>query len=508
MFISYLALLQAPFRMLGFVLMMQQRGAPRPSASTRCSTRSSEISRRARTPSISSMPTARSTSKMRPLRPSTTGRRSSTASTCTVPAGRDRRPGRAHRLAASPRVAAPDPPLLRRDRRRRARRRPRRARPDARQLSAPHRHRARRAVPLLGVDPRQHRLRPARRHPRRGRSPRPPAAGAHDSSSARPTATTPWSASGATRCRAASASASPSPARSSTTRGSSSSTTPPAPSTCRSSSQIHGALRSAARRAHHAHHRPPALDHQPGRAGRAARGRQGRRRRHPPRADGHRAPLRRRSSPTSRSRATRRRPSGSSEEAHDLPHRHGRRALDAITAVRPVAWPRGMAAGVTVGCGAPEAWADGFGRRRPARRRPRRRPARSPACRRSWTDKVDERPRQRARPPRLRSSTFSQSRRTTAGRFDPAHVSSRQRKVAFAWFCSSSWRRSPARLGPTLTQLAIDKGMGLDQLGHRATPPIPRLPLRHRRPLFRPRSSCRSRSAISAPCWPGRLGEG
>ena len=61
------------------------------------------------------------------------------------------------------------------------------------------------------------------------------AAGRRGRSSTRcPRASTARSASGATRSRAASGSASPSPARSSTTRPSSSSTTPPAPSTCRS----------------------------------------------------------------------------------------------------------------------------------------------------------------------------------------------------------------------------------------------------------------------------------
>ncbi len=51
-----------------------------------------------------------------------------------------------------------------------------------------------------------------------GRAPRPRRPGPPASSAACPRATTPWSASGATRCRAASASASPSPGRCSSTR--------------------------------------------------------------------------------------------------------------------------------------------------------------------------------------------------------------------------------------------------------------------------------------------------
>ena len=47
------------------------------------------------------------------------------------------------------------------------RRRPRRARPDLAEPAPPHRHGARRAVPVLGVDPRQHRVRPTRRVVRR-----------------------------------------------------------------------------------------------------------------------------------------------------------------------------------------------------------------------------------------------------------------------------------------------------------------------------------------------------
>ena len=66
----------------------------------------------------------------------------------------------------------------------------------------PGRHRARRAVPVLGVDPRQHRLRAAGRDARRGRSPRRAPAAPTNSSASCPRATTRWSASAATRCPA------------------------------------------------------------------------------------------------------------------------------------------------------------------------------------------------------------------------------------------------------------------------------------------------------------------
>ena len=116
-------------------------------------------------------------------------------------------------------------------------RRPRRAGPHPGQPAGPGRHRARRAVPLLGLDPRQHRLRATRRRPRRHRGGRPAPPAPTSSSGSCPTATTRWSASGATRSPAASASASPSPGPCSSTRRSWSSTTPPAPSTSRSSSR-------------------------------------------------------------------------------------------------------------------------------------------------------------------------------------------------------------------------------------------------------------------------------
>ena len=122
-------------------------------------------------------------------------------------------------------VALDAAPLLRRALRPHHDRRRRRARRHARLAAPQHRRGVRRLVPVLRLDHRQHRVRPARRDAsRRSRTrrarPRPTS-----SSSASPTATTPSSASRASRCRAASASGSRSPARCSPTRRSCSSTT-------------------------------------------------------------------------------------------------------------------------------------------------------------------------------------------------------------------------------------------------------------------------------------------
>ena len=61
--------------------------------------------------------------------------------------------------------------------------------------------------------------------------------------------------------------------------------------------QIHDALRRSDAGPHHADHRPPAVDHQPGRPGGPARRRRGRGRRHPRRAAGHHPALRRGAGP-------------------------------------------------------------------------------------------------------------------------------------------------------------------------------------------------------------------
>ena len=103
---------------------------------------------------------------------------------------RDGRARRAHRLREVHGVA-PDPALLRRHRRVAAHRRPRRARPHDREPPLAHRHGHRRAVPVLRVDPREHRLRSARRVVRRRRSRGDGGRRPRLHPRARPTATTP-----------------------------------------------------------------------------------------------------------------------------------------------------------------------------------------------------------------------------------------------------------------------------------------------------------------------------
>ena len=106
------------------------------------------------------------------------------------------------------------------------------ARPAARR-----RHRVRGDLPLLRHGGREHRVRGTRRDERADPSGAPPRPACPTSSSRCPTATTPSSASTATRCLAVSASASPSPARCWRTRGCSSSTTPRRRSTRRRSTR-------------------------------------------------------------------------------------------------------------------------------------------------------------------------------------------------------------------------------------------------------------------------------
>ena len=122
--------------------------------------------------------------------------------------------------------------LLRRHRRRHHHRRTRPARRDAHLTARERRRRARRALPLLHLDPRQHRLRSARRLARGdpGRGARRERRRVHRAPARR--ATTPSSASGATPSPVVSASASRSRGRCCSIRRSSSWTTPPARSTC------------------------------------------------------------------------------------------------------------------------------------------------------------------------------------------------------------------------------------------------------------------------------------
>ena len=211
-FNAYVLMLQPPFRQLGMILMMGQRAA----ASAQRIYEVLDEQPDGRRPPGRGRP--RRVPRRRPLRRRVVRlrqrhRRAPRTSTCTCDPGETvalvgrTGTGKSH-------GGAPARALLRRHRRRGARRRPRRPRPHAAEPAPPHRHGARRAVPLLGVDPRQHRLRSARRVARRRgrRGHRPPAP---TTSSARcRRATTPSSASAASRCRAASASASRSPARS------------------------------------------------------------------------------------------------------------------------------------------------------------------------------------------------------------------------------------------------------------------------------------------------------
>ena len=123
------------------------------------------------------------------------------------PAGRDRRAVR----RGQDHHDLPGAAVLRRHRGRGPHRRPRRPRPHARLGVRGRRHGHPGAVPVPRHDPRQHRLRQARRHAR-PRSSRPPATRTSTTgSSASPTATRPSPASAATGCPAARSSGSPSP---------------------------------------------------------------------------------------------------------------------------------------------------------------------------------------------------------------------------------------------------------------------------------------------------------
>ncbi len=174
-FNAYVVLLQTPFRMLGFFLMMTQRAA---ASAGRIYEILDEV------PQVQRPPRRR--------RPGRSGRAHRARDVTfrygddgpdvldgldlTIEAGRDRRPRRAHGQWQVDRGPT-GPPLLRRDRRCGPGRRPRRPRPDRAQPAGGRGHRPRRAVPVLGADPGQHRLRPTRRHRRGGRGGRPGRAG-------------------------------------------------------------------------------------------------------------------------------------------------------------------------------------------------------------------------------------------------------------------------------------------------------------------------------------------
>ena len=200
----YFGMLQAPFMMLGQLVMMGQRAKASAERIFEILDERTEIVERPDAVDLDGrrgarvVPTRRLHLRRRLADPRRTSRSSSR------PASRSRSSG--DRIGQVDRRATAHP-LLRRDRRRRRDRRPRRARRDARLAARGGRRRPGRAVPLLRLDPRQHRLRPARRVPRGDRGGGDGRERRTSSSSGCPTATTPSSASAATRCRVGSASA-------------------------------------------------------------------------------------------------------------------------------------------------------------------------------------------------------------------------------------------------------------------------------------------------------------
>ena len=196
----------------------RSRPEPAPSGSSTCST-PTRRRRAATTPSSSPPARRRRALRRRPLRLHDAPSRCSTASPCTSPPARP-----SPSSAAAARASPPWPLLLPRfydvaDRRGHDRRH-RRPRRHARLAARPGRRGVRGVVPVLRLGAGQHRLRPARRHRRRGAGRRPGRGGRRVHRAPCPTATTPWSASGGSRCPAGSASASPWPGPSSPTPGS------------------------------------------------------------------------------------------------------------------------------------------------------------------------------------------------------------------------------------------------------------------------------------------------
>ena len=122
------------------------------------------------------------------------------------------------------------------------------------------RRRAAGGVPVLGHDPRQHRLRPARTRPTPRSRPRPGPSARTTSSRRCPAATCSGSASAAVRCRRASASSSRSPARTSSTPRSCCSTRRRRTSTSRPRPRCSAAMGVAARGPHDDPDRPPPAD--------------------------------------------------------------------------------------------------------------------------------------------------------------------------------------------------------------------------------------------------------
>ena len=325
-------------------------------------------------------------------------------------------------------------------------------------------HGARRSVPVLGVDPRQHRVRPARRALRgdRGRGASPPVP--TTSSATCPRATTPWSASvgytlsGGQRQRisiaahAAREPADPHPRRRDHAR-----------STCRSSSRSTCALTQAHAGPDHAHHRPPAVDHQPRRPGGRGRGRSRHRGRHahtncwpPSRATWRSWPRPKRRKRTRSSRTTTRstgngcsstRSTSTSPTRACSTKRSASRARPTPPEDRLMAW--GGAGGGMFGGGAP---VGGGSPGNPGNGLPFAGIPRS--CRRGVEKLLDDRA--RLAHARARSSR-SGSTEKRAHRSAACSVATGSRS---SWRACSSWsRRSALQAGPLLSQIGIDDGI-------------------------------------------------
>ena len=164
-FNSYLLMLQAPFMMLGMLIMMGQRAAA-------SADRIYEILDEQ--PTVDRLPRRRRPRRLpgrRPLPPRRLRLRPTTPSSWSWPTSTSTcRPGRRWPSSAGPGSGKSTVARLLtrfydvRHGLRRARR-PRRPRPDPGQPAGQRRRRPRRAVPVLGVGARQHRLRQAVRHP-------------------------------------------------------------------------------------------------------------------------------------------------------------------------------------------------------------------------------------------------------------------------------------------------------------------------------------------------------
>ena len=409
-------------------------GAPRrPSGSTRSSTRARPIVDRPGAVDLVDPAGAvefrrrHASATRRPATP----RRCSTASTSTRRAGRDRRDRRPHRQRQVDRRPAA-PPLLRRRRRRGA--------ASTATTSATSRSLSlRRHVGIVLDEPFLFSVsvrdniaygRPDATDARgRGRGPGGPGPRVHHATC--PTATTPSSASAATRCRAASASASPSPARCWSTRGSSCSTTPPAPSTSRSRSAIHDALATllADRTTIVIAHRLSTI----GLADRVVLLEGGRvvAERHPRRAAGHRAPLRRGRWPTledERVELARARRPASRDDRDGAPDGRGGPPADGVR--------RGSAVQASAAAAA----------------------CPSPACPPSWPTEVEAHPGRRARAPRARGPLHP-ARPGDAGRSPCAASSPRTAPRCSAAFALVVLETIALQAGPLLTQIGIDNGI-------------------------------------------------